>query len=107
VRCTESTCKAAYSGLVATVEERLATLEQIARDNQRDIREILGAVNGGEGIEWVRSVRGRLHTIEQYVNSARLGQAYRQRSWSLWVQAVVAAAAVAAGAAPYVILLAH
>jgi hypothetical protein len=41
---------------VATVEERLATLEQIARDNQRDIREILGAVNGGEGIEWVRSV---------------------------------------------------
>jgi hypothetical protein len=90
---------------VATVEERLATLEQIARDNQADIRAILGGVNGGEGVEWARSVRGRLHTIETYVNAARLGQTYRHRSWSLWVQAVVVLAAVAAGAAPYVILL--
>lgn len=89
------------------MEERLATLEQIARDNQADIRSVLGSISGGEGVEWGRSVRGRLHTIEQYVNAARLGETSRHRAWSLWVQAVVVLCALAAAAAPYVILIVH
>lgn len=49
---------------MATVGERLATLEAIARENRDKIDEALDLLNGGGDTEYARSVRGRLHSIE-------------------------------------------
>jgi hypothetical protein len=49
---------------MATVGERLATLEQIARDNRADIKAISDLLSGEGDIPYDRSVRGRLHKIE-------------------------------------------
>jgi hypothetical protein len=47
-----------------TVGERLATLEQIARDNRADIKSISDLLSGEGNVPYDRSVRGRLHKIE-------------------------------------------
>jgi len=49
---------------MATLGERLATIEQIARDAGHRIEALEDAVNGGGDIAYDRSVRGRLHKIE-------------------------------------------
>jgi len=74
---------------VPTVAERLATLEAIARETRQDIQEVQVALNGGEGIEWERSVRGRLHTIENYVTSKKWLQEYSGRRIKRWHAAVI------------------
>jgi hypothetical protein len=47
-----------------TAGERLATLEQIARDNRADIKAISDLLSGEGNVPYDRSVRGRLHKIE-------------------------------------------
>jgi hypothetical protein len=49
---------------VPTVTERLATLEQIARDNREKIDWITDLLSGEGEVPYDRSVRGRLHKIE-------------------------------------------
>jgi hypothetical protein len=73
-----------YCALVPTVGERLATLEAIARENRDKIDGLLDAIDGGDGIEWERSVRGRLHTIEQYVTSKKWLSEYAGRRVKRW-----------------------
>ena len=49
---------------MATEGERLATLEAIVVEMRDDIRALRIIIDGGNGVEWQRSVRGRLHRIE-------------------------------------------
>lgn len=94
-----------YWQAMPTVGERLATLEQIARDARREITEIHAAINGGEGVEWNRSVRGRLHQIENTLAGQRLHRAATGRAWSRWQKVLLAVAAVVAAIAPYLVPL--
>ena len=47
-----------------SVAERLATLEAGVQDLRNDVRAVLDQLEGGSGVPYERSVRGRLHTIE-------------------------------------------
>jgi hypothetical protein len=67
-----------------TVEERLATLEAIARENRGSIEEIRDSMNGGGDVAYERSVRGRLHTIESYVTSKKWLSEYAGRRVKRW-----------------------
>jgi len=82
-----------------TVGERLATLEQIARENRDRLDTVTDLLNGGDGLPYDRSVRGRLHTIESTLTgivlrrSAGLGQLKAWQSAALLLCAVATAAA--------------
>lgn len=101
-----------------TAGERLATLEALAADNRSRIAELHDEIHGGQSVEWVRSVRGRLHAMQSAIEAAdKLADAARelakarkeeQRSRLTrrqWVY--LAACATLAAVAPYVVLLAH
>ena len=49
---------------MATVGERLATLEAGVAELRGDVKAVLDLMNGGNGVTYERSVRGRLHHIE-------------------------------------------
>lgn len=79
------------SCLVATVGERLATLEATARENREDIARILELINGGPSVQWEQSIRGRLHsmrdtqqTAEALESAAREIRRARTAQWSKW-----------------------
>ena len=88
-----------------TIGERLATLEQVARDARRELRELHAAINGGDDVAWDRSVRGRLHNLETTMAAISLGRRLHARSMSRLTQAVLILCALATAAAPYVIAL--
>lgn len=88
-----------------TVGERLATLEQVARDARRELAEIHATLDGGEGVEWKRSVRGRLHEIENILAGQRLHNQATGRYWSRWQKIALAVAAVLTAIAPYLVPL--
>ena len=88
-----------------TVGERLATLEQIARDARRELAEIHEAINGGEGVEWSRSVRGRLHHIENTLRGEDWQRQARRLALTRWQKAVIALAAILTAVAPYLVPL--
>jgi hypothetical protein len=59
-----------------TVNERLATLEAIARDNRERIDEIAESINGGAEVPYDRSVRGRQHTMASELHAMNLKAKY-------------------------------
>jgi hypothetical protein len=76
---------------VATVGERLATLEATARENRDDIQTILQLINGGPSVEWEQSIRGKLHamrdtqaTADALNTAARELRRQRQTQWATW-----------------------
>jgi len=82
---------------MATVGERLATLEVLARENRAKIDHALDLLEGGGDVEYDRSVRGRLHSIEStlaaYVLRRNLGFGFLKG----WERAVLLIVAVATG----------
>jgi hypothetical protein len=86
-----------------TTDERIILLEErLARLDE--------AINGGDSVPWERSVRGRLHTVSDQVNAARIAQqalaevrANQRRSWSRAQRWAALAVAAAAAAAPYLL----
>jgi hypothetical protein len=81
-----------------TVVERLAILEQLAKQNRSMIEEITDQLSGGGDIAYDRSVRGRLHGIE----TSLIGLAAR-RNYGLgflkgWERLVLVGCAVATAA---------
>jgi hypothetical protein len=76
-----------YSQTVTT-DERLAVVEEQVRALRDDLlshhRDMLARIDGGEGIPWERSVRGRLHMLEgesvaATVAARALAEAQRER----------------------------
>ena len=47
-----------------TVGERLATIEAALIEVRDDVKQLRDVIEGGNGITWERSMRGRLHHIE-------------------------------------------
>lgn len=88
-----------------TLGERLATIEQIARDAGKRIRDIEEALDGGGDIEYARSVRGRLHTLESTVAGMVLRRNFGYSLGKGWVQAIIVFSALATAAAAWYAVL--
>jgi len=90
---------------MATLGERLATIEQIARDAGKRISDLEDDYNGGGDVEYARSVRGRLHTLESTVAGMVLRRNFGLGFARGWVQAVIVFAALATAAAAWYAVL--
>lgn len=94
-------------GFVATVGERLATLEALERDNAQRLDELRELVNGGATVSWERSVRGRLHRIETTLAGLVLRRNFGVGLLKGWERAVLVACGVATAAASWYAALHH
>ena len=92
---------------MATLGERLATIEQIARDAGHRLNALEDQYNGGGDIEYARSVRGRLHTLETTIAGMVLRRNFGHSLGKGWVQAILVLAAVATAAAAWYAVLAN
>lgn len=92
---------------MATLGERLATLEQIARSAGHRLDALEDQYDGGGDVEYARSVRGRLHTLETTVAGMVLRRNFGHSLGRGWVQAVIVGAAVATAAAAWYAVLAN
>lgn len=88
-----------------TVVERLAILEQIARDNRDRINAVHDLLNGGSDVTYERSVRGRLHTIETTLAGMVLRRNFGLGFARGWVQAVIVICAVSTAVAAWYAVL--
>lgn len=113
---------------MATLGERVATLEQIAREScdrlddhdsvlataggyRQKIDDLWEYVNGGPNRPYRESARARLHDVTQALNTAdKLADALREvrreraRQWSRWEKIGLFVFAALAAIAPYVLL---
>lgn len=108
-----------------TMGERVATLEANLATLRADHEHLDDQVNGGESVEWSRSVAGKLHAMQSALAAAdKLGRAAhaaaeaqreathtievaRGRMLNRWVQFGLLACAIATAAAAWVALLHH
>lgn len=78
------------------------------------MEEVLGLLNGGGQIPWERSIRGRLHAVQNTLHTAdALATALREvrrdraHAWNVWEKSgLFVCAAVTAGSALYAALVA-
>jgi hypothetical protein len=92
---------------MATLGERLATIEQIARDAGHRLSALEDQYDGGGDVEYARSVRGRLHTLEATVAGMVLRRNFGHSLGSGWVRAILVLAAVGTCAAAWYAALAN
>jgi hypothetical protein len=85
-------------GPMPTVVERLAVLEQIARDNREKIDTTIDLLSGGGDVTYDRSVRGRLHTIETTLIGLAARRNYGFGFLKGWERFILVACAVATAA---------
>ena len=90
-----------------TVGERLATLEQIARENNARLETVTDLLNGGDGLPYDRSVRGRLHIIENSLAGMVLRRNYGVGMLKGWQSALLVLCAVGTAAAAWYAALKH
>lgn len=90
-----------------TVPERLATLEQIAKDNASRLATVTDLLNGGDGLPYDKSVRGRLHTIEGTLSGMVLRRSAGLGMLKGWQSVVLMLAALATVAAAWYSALKH
>lgn len=90
---------------MATLGERLATIEQIARDAGHRLSALEDQYNGGGDVEYARSVRGRLHTLEATVAGMVLRRNFGHSLGKGWVQGVIVFCSLATAAAAWYAVL--
>ena len=90
-----------------TVGERLATLEQIAKENSARLETVTDLLNGGDGLPYERSVRGRLHLIESSLAATVLRRSAGLHMLKGWQSAILLLAAVGTVAASWYAALTH
>ena len=84
---------------MATAGERLATLEAGVKELRQAVQELHDLYHGGQSVEYSRSVRGRLHTLETTVagfvlrRSMGLGMVKGWQGFALVACAIATAAA--------------
>ncbi len=106
---------------MATLGERVATLEVLAADNARRIAELHDDIHSGPTVEWGQSIRGRLHKMSAAIDAAdkladaarelaaqqertrQAEQQTRSRRLTRWQWFYLAVCATAAAVAPYVL----
>jgi hypothetical protein len=84
-----------------TVGERLATLEAEVREIRQDARAVLDLLNGGNGVAYERSVRGRLHHIESALGALVLRRKFGLGMAKGWQGGILILCAVATAAAAW------
>lgn len=89
---------------VATLTERLTRLEVQVAQVSGQLEQVTDGLNGGGDVEYSRSVRGRLHHIENELTAATLTRTIRFRAVSRATQVALVVAALATAAAPYIVL---
>jgi hypothetical protein len=89
-----------------TTPERLAILDERARELRTDVDAMLELLNGGAGVEYTRSVRGRLHTLETTLAGFVLRRSFGLERVKGWQGAVLIACGVATAAAAWYAALA-
>jgi hypothetical protein len=92
---------------MATVTERLATLEALGREILGRVERVEDALNGGGDVEYKRSVRGRLHTLETTVAGFVLRRNFGAGLLHGWRSGVIVFCAVATAVASWYAVLAH
>lgn len=84
-----------------TVAERLATLEQIARDNRSRIDDVADGINGGGDVPYERSMRGRMGSLENTLAAMVLRRSYGTGLLVGWQRVALVICAVATTAAAW------
>ena len=82
-----------------TVGERLATIEASLAEIRNDVRELRNGIEGGNGVTWERSVRGRLHYIEGSIAATVLRKSVglgMLKGWQAFLLVICAVATAAA-----------
>lgn len=92
---------------MATIGERVATLEQIARDHGDRLDSLSDVLNGGGDVEYERSVRGRLHKLESVAASAVLRRNFGVGLLKGWERTALVLCALATVAASWYAALGH
>lgn len=97
-----------------TVEERVARLESLAEGHDERLEAIYELVNSGPHVPWEQCIRGKLHrimetlaTADKLAEAAREVRRSRRQSLSRAERVLLALCALAAAAAPYVVLVLH
>lgn len=101
-----------------TPAERLATLEAQSAENRADLASLHAEIHGGPGVEWNRSIRGRLHSMTSAIEAAdKLADAARalareqaenrRTRVKTWQWSVIAGCAVLTALSPYVAIFLH
>lgn len=91
---------------MATVGERLATVESELKDVRQDLTAVLDLLNGGANVDYTRSVRGRLHKIEGDLAALLMLRRASMRFVSRGWRVVIGVCAILTAAAPYVLYFA-
>lgn len=86
---------------MATLGERVAANEVRLAELATDVRELRNMLEGGGGVEYERSVRGRLHKLESVAAAAVLRRNLGVGLLKGWERAVLLAAALATAAATW------
>jgi hypothetical protein len=84
-----------------TVGERLATLEAGQREIRDDLHAVIDLLNGGREVTYDRSVRGRLHIIENALAGMVLRRNYGVGMLKGWQSVILLGCAVATAAAAW------
>lgn len=92
---------------MATLGERVATLEEIARSSGRRLRDIEHVYHGGGDVEYDHSVRGRLHAIETALTGLVVRRNFGLGLLKGWERAVLVFCGVATAAAAWYAALGH
>lgn len=92
---------------MATVGERLATLEALGREIVGRLETIEDGVNGGGDVDYDRSVRGRLHKIETTLAGFVLRRNFGVGLLKGWERGALVLCALATVAASWYAALAH
>ena len=92
---------------VATIGERVATLEQIARDAHHRIAALEHQMSGGGDVDFERSVRGRLHKLETVAAAAVLRRNLGVGLLKGWERVVIVTCAILTAAAAWYGLAIH
>lgn len=86
---------------MATIGERVASNEVRLAELATDVRELRNMLEGGGGVEYDRSVRGRLHKLESVAAAAVLRRNMGVGLLKGWERVVLLLAALATAAATW------
>ena len=92
---------------MATLGERVATLEEIARSSGRRLRDIEHVYHGGGDVEYDHSVRGRLHSLETALTALAMRRNFGLGLLKGWERFVLVLCGLATVAAAWYAALVH
>src|SRR5207244_6260893 len=83
-----------HSPEMPTVGERLATIEAALIEVRDDVKQLRDVIEGGNGVTWERSMRGRLHHIESSLSAFLLRRSVGLGVLKGWQAAILLVCAV-------------